>query len=234
LALVNPSFDQDGKYLHLDFHNLPTLKIPLGVEEQRNEPIVIDIGIWKDMTRGVDEGDEVAAWFQKVAQYSEPVRLLRLVGDHNRTVPTKYVQEDMKIENQLVSYADGFPFLLASMESLALLNSKIPSSVKPLPMRRFRPNFIVAGLDDAFDEDSWSKIRIGDTVFRVVKHCTRCKVTTVDPEEGEFAGEEPIKTLKTFRKGLLEGKDEVCFGQNLIHETYGSIVSLGQRVEIVT
>jgi len=219
----------------LDFPNLPTLKIPLSAGAQRMEPIVENIGIWKSSVSGVDEGDEVAEWFSKALQHSaEPVRLLRIPEGHSRVVPSDWMQKDMKKEEQLVSYADGFPFLLISNESLKVLNSKIPSEEK-VPMTRFRTNFVVEGLDEGFDEDTWTRIRMGDTIFRVVKPCSRCKLTTIDPAKGEFAGEEPIKTLKTFRKGIIENqKNEVFFGQNLLHESFGAQVSVGQKVEILS
>jgi len=233
MSLIVPSFKDS--HLCLDYPNLPTLKIPLGAGAQRMEPIVENIGIWKSFANGVDEGDEVAAWFSKALEHSaEPVRLIRISEGHSRPVPSDWMQTDMKKEQQLVSYADGFAFLLTSNESLSVLNSKLPSDSEKLPMCRFRPNFVVEGLDEGFDEDTWTKIRIGETTFRVVKPCTRCKLTTVDPDKGEFAGEEPLRTLKTFRKGIIEHqKNEVCFGQNLLHETHGSQISVGQRVEVL-
>jgi len=56
----------------------------------------------------------------------------------------------------------------------------------------------------------------------------------VDFETGSFAGDEPLRTLKTFRKGLLEGKDEVCFGQNLVQESNGGQVQVGQTIQVIS
>lgn len=91
------------------------------------------------------------------------------------------------------------------------------SGSQALPITRFRPNVLVkseAG-GEPFMEDSWKRIKVGNIAFRLVKKvhklrkklqvkCTRCKLTTVDPDKGEFSGDEPLKTLATFRKGLLE------------------------------
>jgi uncharacterized protein YcbX len=111
-----------------------------------------------------------------------------------------------------VSFADGFPFLLLSEESLADLNRRLP---QPLPMNRFRPNLVVAG-GQPYDEDTWSRIEIGGIRLRVVKPCGRCVVTTTDQLTGE-RGKEPLQTLATYRK--RDG--EVMFGQNVVHEGPG-------------
>jgi uncharacterized protein YcbX len=113
-----------------------------------------------------------------------------------------------------VSFADGFPFLLISEESLADLNGRL---AVPLPMNRFRPNLVVAGCEP-YAEDGWKEIRIGDVKLRVVKPCERCLVTTTDQATGE-RGKEPLRTLATYRK---VGND-VMFGQNVVHENTGEL-----------
>jgi uncharacterized protein len=69
-----------------------------------------------------------------------------------------------------VSFADGYPFLVANEASLADLNSRLTDQV---PMNRFRPNIVVTGAD-AWAEDGWKKLRIGETLFHVVKPSARC------------------------------------------------------------
>jgi hypothetical protein len=49
-------------------------------------------------------------------------------------------------------------------------------------------------------EDGWKRIRIGDVEFRVVKPCSRCILTTIDPQTGErSADREPLATLQKYR-----------------------------------
>ncbi len=92
-----------------------------------------------------------------------------------------------------VNLADGFPLLLATEESLAALNDELLSASdagrEPLPMTRFRPNLVVTGFPP-WAEDDWRRIRVGDAIFRAVKGCARCVITTIDPvtaERGEGA-----------------------------------------------
>ena len=57
-------------------------------------------------------------------------------------------------------------------------------------------NFVVKGAE-VLEEDYWEWIKIGKTVFRNVKPCTRCIFTTINPETGlKNPKVEPLKTLK--------------------------------------
>jgi uncharacterized protein YcbX len=113
-----------------------------------------------------------------------------------------------------VSFADAFPFLMISEESLADLNARMPV---PLPMNRFRPNLVIAG-GSPFVEDFLEHFTIGEIGFRRVKPCDRCVIPTTDQETGE-RGKEPLRTLATYRK---QGS-KVFFGQNLVHSGIGRL-----------
>jgi len=126
------------------------------------------------------------------------------------------------VSTDRVSFADGFPFLLISQESLDDLNRRL---AVPLPMNRFRPNLVVSGCAP-FAEDGWPGFAAGGVEFRVVKPCARCVITTTDQATGE-RGREPLRTLATYRN--VGGK--VMFGQNVIHRGTGSL-ELGNRVEL--
>ena len=81
----------------------------------------------------------------------------------------------------------------------------------------------------AYEEDSWNFIRIGDCELQVVKPCSRCILTTVDPEKGAFSGNEPLRTLASYRKE----NGQVLFGQNLIATIKGEL-KVGMTVELVS
>jgi uncharacterized protein YcbX len=124
-----------------------------------------------------------------------------------------------------VSFADGYPFLLIGEASLADLNSRLS---EPVPMNRFRPNFVVSG-SEPFEEDTWKRIRIGSNEFHIVKPCARCVLTTVDQTTGQKTGKEPLKTLSEYRNR----NGNVLFGQNLIAETAGGTVQVGDEIEVL-
>ena len=89
--------------------------------------------------------------------------------------------------------------------------------------------------------------------LNVVKPCSRCKIPTIDQatgrtgapsgndDEGGGPGQaEPNKTLKAFRSGAAlsdvdpffaapKRKNDVFFGQNLVHFAPGAEVAVGDR-----
>lgn len=138
------------------------------------------------------------------------------------------VNPDHANPGDIVSFADAYPYLLISEASLADLNTRIEKNGgKALPMNRFRPNLVVKGCD-AYAEDTWKEIRVGEAVFRVVKACARCQVTTTDQATGEVRGPEPLATLTTYR----DTPKGVVFGQNLIAAKLAP-VRVGDTVEVL-
>ncbi|HZD98657.1 MAG TPA: MOSC N-terminal beta barrel domain-containing protein [Micromonosporaceae bacterium] len=138
------------------------------------------------------------------------------------------INPDYSLDTDRVSFADGYPVLLANAASLDVLNDwlfEAQSLEGPLPMTRFRPNIVIGGAVP-WAEDVWTgrRIRVGDVVFRVPKPCDRCVVTTTDQETGE-RGHEPLRTLARYRnvdQGLM-------FATNLIPDAVGAI-RLGDEV----
>ena len=95
-----------------------------------------------------------------------------------------------------------------------------------IPMDRFRPNVVIRGASAGADDD-WRTLRIGSAAFRVSNACKRCKVVTIDQSTGEFTGNEPLRTLATYR---AEGPS-VTFGQHMMAESSG-FISIGDLVAI--
>lgn len=128
-----------------------------------------------------------------------------------------------------VSFADGFPVLLATTASLDDLGAHLERAGEPpVPMSRFRPNVVVTG-GAAWDEERHGRVRIGSVVFRMPKRCARCQVVTVDQTTGTSTGKEPLRTLATFRRDGAA----VHFGLNLVPEELSpdAHVAVGDEVE---
>jgi hypothetical protein len=190
----------------------------LNVTIQTDGP-VWPVNIWKSAgVHAIDQGDTAAEWFSK--WLGVPARLVHLKKGYQRRLnPAHAVNTD-----DHTGFADGYPILLISEESLQDLNSRLES---PIPMNRFRPNLVVRGCDP-YAEDSWKRIRIGRVEMAIVKPCPRCVVTTIE-QETLVPGKEPLKTLNTYRK--REGG--VMFGQNGIPLNFGRL-ELGMRVEVLS
>ena len=195
LALVRPAID--GDTLRVTAPRMPALELPL----QPAPAVTTTVVVWDDACEAVWTGERAAAWFSEAL--GTPCNLVHMPVDTLRPGDPAFAPPGVRL-----SFADAFPFLLISEESLADLNTRLPA---PLPMNRFRPNLVIRG-DGPYVEDSLTGFRLGDIEFRAVKPCGRCAVTTTDQETTE-RGVEPLRTLATYRK---EGS-EVMFGQNVVH-----------------
>ena len=175
----------------------------------------IDTTVWSDTFTAYSTTEEANQWFSSIL--GTEAQLLFSGEQSNR------IRE--KIQTN-VSFADGYPLLVISEASLAELNKRSSSHHT---MAQFRTNLVVSG-NEAFIEDSWKRIRIGDVEFEVVKPCQRCILTTVNPNTAQYhPNKEPLKTFSTFR---ADDSGNVYFGQNLIARNEGTI-KVGDKIEIL-
>lgn len=165
--------------------------------------------VWRDWVKAVigqSGANEALSRF-----CSKSVRLVYMPDSSFRRVDAGRVDEYRR-----VGFADGFPFLVTNTASLEELNGHLDV---PVEMRRFRPNIVLEGAQ-AWEEDAWQQLTIADNRFSIVKPCSRCVMTTVDPDTGRKDDAlQPLRTLSRYRRT----GDGVIFGQNAIHESPGSI-----------
>jgi len=209
LALVVPSIGNGT--LQVDAPGMPPLQTPL----QPQDSVATTVTVWDDTCPATRVGERAAEWFSQFL--GTPCSLVYMADQVVRPANPAFALPGVR-----VSFADAYPFLLISEESLADLNRRLAD---PLPMNRFRPNLVVAG-GEPYAEDGWGSIEIGGIRLQVVKPCDRCLVTTTDQATGE-RGKEPLRTLATYRK---VGND-VMFGQNVVHQNTGRL-RVGDAVRV--
>jgi uncharacterized protein YcbX len=213
LALIVPSFVDDAS-LRLEAPGLPALDVPL--HHARNGADHREVTVWRAKCLGWDEGDTAARWLTRVL--GREVRLVRFDPARRRPVDDGFEGSAM--------FSDGFPVLVLSQASLDDLNTRLE---KPLPVNRFRPNVLLAGCEP-YEEDRIATITAGAVRLRNVKACTRCVITTTNQARGEVEGDEPLRTLKTYRwDRALRG---IAFAQNAIVEAgIGEEIAVGMTVK---
>lgn len=122
-----------------------------------------------------------------------------------------------------MSFADAFPVLVATTASLAVLNRDIEKhGGDAVPMARFRPN-VVVDCDEAWAEDRWTRLYIGDVVLDLVKPSDRCLVTTTDQHSGRRMGKEPLAALARIHRSTDPRINGVIFGINAVPRALGEI-----------
>jgi uncharacterized protein YcbX len=208
LARLRPELTAAGLVLRTS--DMPDLAVP---EPHDSEPM--EVTVWRFSGRAATAGKEADEWLSSAL--ARKVRLVWLDDPRRRPVNTQYGKP-----GDTVSFADGYPLLLANTASLDVLNEWIAESGSiegPLPMARFRPNVVVSGAQP-WAEDGWigTRLRIGDVTFRAPKPCERCLVTTTDQETGE-RGREPLRALARHRNV----DRTLLFAINLIPDGPGEI-----------
>lgn len=210
MALITPRPESLGLLLQVPEMQAISVLRP-GIEAER-----VKVRVWNDHCEAQCCETSANIWLSEFLGL--PCRLVYMPDESVRRVDPRYAREQDR-----TAFSDGFPLLLISQASLDDLNGRL---TEPMPMLRFRPNLVVEGCEP-YAEDGWRRIRIGELTLRVVKPCSRCKITTVDPYTAE-TGSEPLKTLASYRR---QG-NHVHFGQNLLHDGPGEL-SVGMPLEVL-
>lgn len=217
MLLIDPVLTGDG--LLVTAPDLPPLSVPTP-----DPAAQVPVEIWSSQLTAAPAGPEADAWFGKALGC--PARLVHLDDPTRRPTDPRFGGPDDR-----VSFADGYPLLLATEESLAALNDAVlelsGGGHEPLPMTRFRPSVVVSGVA-AWAEDDWRRIRIGEATFRAVKGCARCVMTTVDPDTA-VREKEPIASLARIRR--WDGA--TWFAINLVPDTPGATIRIGDELEVL-
>jgi uncharacterized protein len=203
MALLQVSLTPEGLRVYHKLHPNQSIHIPF--EAQTNDKAIVSI--WDDTVPGQRVSAECDEWFSDML--GKNCRLMLMPESSKRPVDKNYA-----VNNENVSFADGYPYLVISQASLDDLNRKL---AKPVTMDRFRPSLVVSGTEP-FGEDGWNEFAIGDARFKVVKPCARCVLTTVN-QQTAIAGKEPLRTLAKYR--TIDNK--VLFGQNCVATQTGML-----------
>jgi uncharacterized protein YcbX len=169
--------------------------------------------IWEDLVDVIEVDPMFSEWFSR--QLNFDCRLVSFPENHSRPVDPRF-----KINDEHVSLADAYPFLIIGQSSFDDLNNRLAEKID---INRFRPNFVFTG-GEPYEEDAWRDFSIGDNRFVGVKNCGRCALITVNQETAE-KGVEPLQTLSIYRKR----ENKVLFGQNLVALDFGN-VSVGDEI----
>jgi len=194
---------------------LPDLPVSRPDPARASESTLAHVRLWRRSAPVLHVSREADDWFTEALGVR--CHLMAFVpGARALNVP------DYEVHSAL---QDATPFHLTSEDSLEDLNGRMTT---PVPMNRFRPNLVVRGADP-YAEDRWHRIAIGDHVFRWIKPCTRCVMTTTDQETGSRDRREPLFTLSTYRRF----GSQVVFGHYFVADTLAGPIHIGDEVRIL-
>lgn len=218
MTLIVPELGDFG--LQLRAPDMPLLIIPYP-DPQIELYEEVEVLCWDDMVSALHINNAIDNWFSEFLDTD--CQLVYMPDESLRPVDPDYA-----IANDIASFADGFPNLIISEASLDDLNSRLENK---LTMERFRPNIVISGCAP-YAEDQLGHFKINQIDFYAVKPCSRCVITTINPDNGAKLSSEPLQTLSLYRKK----HNKVFFGQNLLH-TYNYLndnqLSVGNLLEVI-
>ena len=220
MALIRPR--PDGGNLRVSSPGMGDLLLPLAWDAAAPTRYV---QIWDDTVNTADCGDVAGNWFTEALDTRERVRLVRFHHDVVRPTSVKWTDG---VPSQ-TRFADGYPLLLIGQSSLDDVNVRLRAAGRDaVPMDRFRPNLVVAGLE-AFEEDYTAFLSTGAAEIRPVKPCARCPIPSIDQATG-VPGPDPLDILQTYRANpKMDGA--VCLGMNcIVYAGAGSRLRVGQEL----
>jgi uncharacterized protein YcbX len=204
--------EQDLVLEHLDTGEQLRIK-----EARADEGPLVEVQVWDDRFSACLV-ESISGEALKAA-LGIPCRLVYMPEDFDRPLDPRFAKGE-----EWVSFADGYPYLVANQASLDALAAEVEEE---LNMQRFRPNIVVEG-PAAFAEDNWQALQIGKEAFRLPKPCSRCIVITIDPETTK-------KNPSVFRNlaEMHSLNNKVVFGMNACWEGSGeAVLTVGEEVVV--
>lgn len=200
-----------------------TLEIPLKPDVQRLWEV--DIVMHQSPTKAYDMGDEYNDWFSDCLGYKV---ILAYLGENRRQVlgslsPNAAARKQQNtnggggwlsmVKNSIplfgsgeddddrITFADCAPFLVVSETSLHNVSTRLPEG-EEMDITKFRPNIVVSGSLEEFEEDFWGELMIGKENVKVLltANCARCQSINIDFATGKPGTGESGKVLKKLMK----------------------------------
>ncbi|MCJ1421966.1 hypothetical protein MMC32_008333, partial [Xylographa parallela] len=216
-------------YLAPDSNTQTRIEIPLVPDTSYLE--VIDVVLHNSPTKAHVMQREYNEWFS--SRFGYEVMLVYL-GSHLRPVLGNLSPNTSKLGNDTktswlsiltdhvpflgslqaekldgITFADVAPYLVVTEKSLEDVSSRLPEG-EDMDITKFRPNIVLAGSENAYDEDFWGGLRISsiaDTIdedkpvlIDLTQNCARCASLNWDYATGKASPGESGTILKKLTK----------------------------------
>ena len=218
--------------------------------------------IWKDnpsaLCVGTTENPDSPAFIKELRYFLEvanPLALFRIPPEEPRKLFRNAPKKEELGYQAVVGFADSYPLHLLNLASVRdvgakiLENAKLPKkarkptsagskasdkSTKPpkISILQFRSNIIMTG-PEAFAEDLWKRVKIGDYEYFVTSRTSRCKLPNVNQITGIPHPTEPDATLLSYRKIDPGAKYTACLGMMLVPAEEHSVIRVGDSIELL-
>ncbi|KAL8818497.1 MAG: hypothetical protein Q9223_002877 [Gallowayella weberi] len=202
-----------------------------------------NLTIWKDRpsalliasTNQTDSPD----WIRDIQAYlgcSKPFGLFRVAAGHERQVFRNAPRKEQLGYQSIIGFGDAYPLHILGLPSVADLDRRLASAVQGIrdsTALRFRANIYFNG-PAAFAEDSWKRIRIGQSSYYVSCRTARCELPNTDQWTGKKHQSQPSKLMKSYRNiDPGAGPGEACLGMQMVPAAEYGIIKVGDTIEVL-
>lgn len=205
-----------------DSLEIPLQPDPAGLPE-------VEVVMHKSPTTAFDMGSPYNDWFSACLGYT--VKLVYL-GDNRRQVLMSRSPNEQQPKSWLSSIASNLPlvgseekdtvtfqdcaaYLVVSQSSLNNVSDRLPDGVD-MDVTKFRPNIVIEGADEPWEEDFWAELQIGDAAVTLTHNCVRCASINIDyatGKPGTGPTGEVLKKLQKDRRVDVGSKWSPVFGR---------------------
>ena len=226
----------------------------------------IDVRLHQSPAKAYKMPERINAWFSECLGYDV---MLSYLGPHKRpvlgnlspnaaqiggaaskswlstitaSIPSLIAGKD--VEKEGISFADVAAYLVVTEESLRDVDSRLQDSTK-MDVTKFRPNIVLSGAGEAYEEDYWGSIIINAnktkednqiTEIVLTQNCGRCVSINVDYSTGKPGTGEAnvLKKLMRDRRVDKGNKYSPIFGRYgfLKGVAAGQVIAIGDEVTV--
>ena len=185
-----------------------TIDIPLQPVTEKLTPF--NVNMHGSPTTAFEMPEKYSAWFSECFGYHV---VLVYLGDNKRKVLWKDMVPSRTtswlsrtpllgramLQTPEITFADCAPYLVVSSTSLQDVSSRLgPNEL--MDVTKFRPNIVISGAHQAWEEDYWGRIRVGNLVLGMKHNCVRCASLNIDYDTGKPGTGESGQVLKKLQK----------------------------------
>jgi uncharacterized protein YcbX len=233
--------------------NAEKKSISMPLEPDTSSLSSLDVTMHGSYTKAYGMEAHYNKWFSECFEF--PVVLAHL-GEHLRPVLfPSMTQQAMKSSwfngitknipllgkfqegNSKITFADCAPFLVVTEDSLHEVSARLPEG-ELMDITKYRPNIVLAGADQPWDEDFWAEIQVGqdgDVQMPLQHNCIRCQSINVDystGKPGKGKSGEVLKLMQKDRRVDKAKKYSPVFGRYgfLSPNSHGKEIAIGDNV----
>lgn len=269
LALFLQEIDSNGTFIVT--YNPPdgrNKSLELQLEPELADLEEIDVKLHQSPAKGYKMPERVNAWFSECLGFNV---MLAYIGQNRRpvlgnlspnasqnssaanrswlstisaSIPSFMTGNDREEEG--ISFADVAAYLVITEESLRDVDARLRDGTQ-MDVTKFRPNIVLAGAGEAYEEDFWGSITISakktkenseatEIVLVLTQNCGRCVSINVDYSTGKSGTGEAnvLKKLMKDRRVDKGNKYSPIFGRYGFLKTAGDgqAIAVGDEVTV--